>query len=59
MFWVMQASFIVPTRLGFGSVPNTFTLTLDYLSELWFLADIFISFHMGYLDPDSGETVLR
>jgi CRP-like cAMP-binding protein len=58
MFWVMQAAFIVPTRLGFDSVPNGFTLSLDYISELWFLTDIFISCHMGYLDPDSGETVL-
>jgi hypothetical protein len=59
MLWVMQASLIIPCRMGFSTVPNTLTLCLDYLSEVWFLCDIFLSMHMGYTDSDNGEMVME
>jgi CRP-like cAMP-binding protein len=58
MLWVMQASLIIPCRLGFGTVPNTLTSALDHLSELWFIADVFLSMHMAYTDEDNGELVM-
>jgi hypothetical protein len=59
MMWIMQSAIVIPTRLGFSSKPNLFTGFLDYTSELWFIADIWMNFHIGFVDEDTGEDVLN
>jgi potassium voltage-gated channel Eag-related subfamily H protein 7 len=59
MMWIMQSAIVIPTRLGFSSKANAFTACLDYLSEIWFLVDIWMNFHIGFVDHDTGEDVLN
>ena len=34
---VIYSAFLVPTRIAFDSTPDSLTLALDYVSELWFM----------------------
>jgi hypothetical protein len=54
MMWILQSALVIPARLGFDSKPSALTSMLDYASELWFLVDIWMNFHIGYLDSDTG-----
>jgi CRP-like cAMP-binding protein len=57
---LVYSAFLIPARLGFNSEAQAgfVTHSLDYICELWFLLDVFINFHLGYVDFDTGDTIM-
>jgi CRP-like cAMP-binding protein len=60
MLFVLYSAFLIPARLGFNSESRAGPLsnTFDFASEFWFMLDIYLSFKMGYTDPDTQELVM-
>jgi hypothetical protein len=57
---LVYSAFLIPARLGFNSETEAgfVTHSLDYVCEVWFLLDVFINFHLGYVDQDTGDTIM-
>jgi Ca2+-binding EF-hand superfamily protein len=60
MLLVLYSAFLIPARLGFNSEKDAGPLTtlLDFVSEVWFIFDIVVNFHMGFEDPLTGQMVM-
>ncbi len=60
MLLVLYSAFLIPARLGFESEESAgpITTALDFISEFWFIFDIYISFRLGYEDPDTLDLVM-
>eukprot|EP00937_MAST-01D_sp_MAST-1D-sp2_P000608 g608.t1 len=55
---VCYSAIAVPLVMGFQINRSVFQQWIDGLIELWFLADIGLNFHTGYVDPHTTDIVL-
>jgi CRP-like cAMP-binding protein len=51
MALTIYTAIILPCRLGYNTEPGPFNIVVDYLTELVFLADVYLSFRFGYVLP--------
>jgi hypothetical protein len=58
MLLVLWSAVVIPERIAFESKAGFWMHKFDLFMEVWFLADIFVNFHTGYLDKDTDQMIM-
>ena len=47
---VLYYAFYIPTKIAFKSKHSTFTLSIAYVADVWFILDVIFNFNVAYVD---------